>query len=135
MREQLTGLGRRTAALETKLNEVQAALEKLARELFRTEANLRVQVVAVEEAHNAERARVKRFERDIAVEVKSREQLLAEHLVTSKTASRPLAEDGESLQELQSKEATVTAEVRESHELVTETAGELKVARAGGVSQ
>lgn len=38
-------------------------------------------------------------------------------------------DDGKSLQELQFKVATVTAELRERRELVTETADEFKVAK------
>lgn len=70
-------------------------------------------MVAVEELLSVERARVKRFERDFGAETKKRPQLSAERWETSQTANRQLAEEGESLQELQSKIATVTAELKE----------------------
>lgn len=92
-------------------------------------------MVAYEEVLTAKRARVKRFERDVAVQVEKWQQLLVDRRKTSETASRQLAEDGELLQELQSEVATVTEELREWHNLATETAKKLKIANADVVLQ
>lgn len=99
VREQLAEAERRTKVLKTQLNESQFALENLADESSRTEADLRAQVIAVGEALSAERERVDRLEGVIAAKTKNRQRLLAKRWETSETASRQLAEDGEFLQE------------------------------------
>lgn len=117
------------------MNEEQAALEKITSESSRSEANLRAQAGAVVKALNAKRARVERLKRHIAAEAKKRQNLLPERWEKSEAANRQLAEDRESLQKLQSKVATVTANVREWRKLPTDTAEGLKVATTGVVLQ
>lgn len=56
-----------------------------------------------------ENVRVKRFERELATEVKKRQQLLAGHRKTSQIASRQLAECENFHQRLQSKVAAMSA--------------------------
>lgn len=67
-------------------------------ESSRTKADLWVQVVVVHVEFIVERARVDRPKRDAAAETKKRQQLMAERLETSETASRWLAGDEEPLQ-------------------------------------
>lgn len=105
------------------------ALEKLTGESFRIKADLRAQMVAVEKALDAERALVERVERDATAGTEKHQQLLAERRGTSTTASPQLAGDGESLQKLRSKVATVTAKLRKWLELATETVEKGKVAK------
>lgn len=83
----------------------------------------------------AEKARVEHFERDVAAKTDKRQQLLVACQKTNQTASRQLADDGESLQELQSMVATVTAELKKWRKLGTETAEELKIAKEDVVLQ
>lgn len=98
-------------------------------------ADLRAEVVAVEEALKTEGARVECLEYFVAAGADKRQLLLAKRWEKSETASRQLAENEELLQELQSKVATITAERREWRELAAETAEELKSAEAGVVLQ
>lgn len=82
-----------------------------------------------------ERARVERLERVVAAKAKKKIQSLAECRESSETLRRLLAEDGELLQEILSKVATVTTELRESCKPGLETARELKVAKADHILQ
>lgn len=111
------------------------ALQKLTGESSMMKADFRTQVAAVEKTLNAKKARVKRLERDVVAEAEKRPLLLIKRRETSETASCHLAEDGESLQESQSKIATVTAVLREWRKLATETVEKLKVAKADVVLQ
>lgn len=86
--------------------------EKQAGEVSKTEADHRAQVVAAEESLSAERARVKRLERDNAAKAKMWQQVLAKRRETTQTASRRPTEDPELLQKLQSKVATLPTELR-----------------------
>lgn len=135
MREQLAGAERRVTALKTQSGKVRLAFEKLASESSMMEADLRASAVAAEEAFTAEKPRVKRSDLDVAALAEMRQQLLADCWKTSETASQQLAEDRESLQELQSIVATVTAELREWRKLTTETVEELKVGKANVIFQ
>lgn len=63
------------------------ALKKLTCELSWTEFNLYAQVVAVEDALGAKRARIERLEGDTAAEPEKRHQLLAQSQETSEPAS------------------------------------------------
>lgn len=128
MRDQLAGTGRQIAALETQLHEALLTLEKLTGESSRMETDFSAQVVAVVGVLNVEIARVKLLKRDVTAEAKKRHQLPSNRRETRKTASPRLTEDVKSLQALQSKVATVTAELREWLVLATITAEELKVA-------
>lgn len=125
---------RRITTLKAQLDESQWALEKMTDESSKTEADFSVQVVAVEWVLNAERARVERLERDIAVETYKRQQFLVERLKTRETASYQLAKDEESLQVLHSKVAPVTAELGEWREKTAETAKKFMVSKAGFMS-
>lgn len=91
-------------------------------------------MVAVEEPHSAEGARVECLEREVSVEAEKWQQSLAERK-TSQTASRQLAEDKEPFQDLQTEISTETAQLRKWRNLVTETAEGLKVAQADLVMQ
>lgn len=61
--------------------------------------------------------------------------MLAERWDTSETTSCQLAEDGDSLQELRSGVATVTAELQDGREAATETAEESTLGRDDAVLQ
>lgn len=135
IREQFSGAQRRVMALKSQLKEAQLALETRVGESTWTEADLKAQVLAVEEALTMETSRVERLERGAAAVAKKGQQLLAERREMSETASRQLAESGESLQVLQFKVAIVTAELREWRELATEITEKLKVANADVVWQ
>lgn len=78
---------------------------------------------------------VERFEREVAVEVEKTQELLAARSERSQAASCPLAEDGDSFQDLQFKIATATTEMKKSRKLAYRTAVELKVAHADVVLQ
>lgn len=73
---------------------------------------------------------MERLERVDAVEAEKKQQLIAHCREKSETANRQLAEDEESLQKLQSKVATGSAQLRERRELVAETAEDLMVSKA-----
>lgn len=76
-----------------------------------------------------ERARVEHREHDVAAEAENGLLLLAKRCERSEMTSRYPDKGGESLQKLQSKVATMTAELRKWRKLANETAEEGKVAR------
>lgn len=98
------------AALKTQSANAHLACKKLMGGKSRTEASLHAQVAAAEESLTAERTRVEHLEREVAADSEKRQQLLVKRQKTSQTASCQFAENGESLQDLQFKTATVTAE-------------------------
>lgn len=64
--EKLSQAKRRITSLKTQLYDGRFALEKLARESSKKEADFWAQVVFVEEALNVELVRVEHLERDLA---------------------------------------------------------------------
>lgn len=90
--EQLTSAECQVTPLKTQLDDSQLAFEKVTSELFRTEVDLQAQEADVKEWFNADRARVKRLERDISAKTEKRTQLLTKHRQTNETVSRQLVE-------------------------------------------
>lgn len=72
--------------------DAQTALEKLANESYKIEADLQAGMVAVEKSLDAEKARVERLERELATVVEKKQQLLAKRQEKSQIASCPLGE-------------------------------------------
>lgn len=128
MREQLGGAECRIPALKTHLVDAWSARRKSAGETATVEADLRAQVAAVKELLSAERARVGRLERGLAVEAEKRQQPLVKPRETSQMLGCELVEDGESVQNEQFKLATLTVKLRKRRELATVTAEALIVA-------
>lgn len=77
MHEQLKPTKRQITKLKSQLGFAQLALEKLAGETSRTEADLRAHVVAVEEALNAGEVHVERLECGCETEDEKKQQLIA----------------------------------------------------------
>lgn len=88
-------------SLKPQLSDAQWAHEKLANESFRTKADLRGKVAAVEKSLGAGKTRVARLNRELATEAEKRQQLLAERRRLSQAASCPLVEDEDFFRELQ----------------------------------
>lgn len=87
-------------------------------------------MVNLEELIGAKEVHVQRLERDCAVEVVKRQQLLAERRTMSQTLSCQLAEGDESLHDRHLKADAVTAEMNEWRGLAIETKKKLKVTQA-----
>lgn len=130
MRGQITASKDRIEAFKTQLANAQVSFEKLAAESSETKANLRVEMVATKQSLVAERAHVKRFERELATLVQRRQQILPERTETSQTASHPLAEGEDSLRGLQLKVAAITADRNEWYDHETEALAKQNAAKA-----
>lgn len=117
-------------SLKTRMEEALSVLEKLSGDSYKSETYFRSQVAVVKESCSARQARVKRLERDTAVEVEKRQQLPGERRDMSLTASCQLAKDEESLQMLQSWVTTVSTELKKWRELRSKTAEKLILAQA-----
>lgn len=87
-------------------------------------------MVAVEESLDLGKARVERLEREFAIKVTKRQQLLSKRQETSQTASCPLADGEDSFQDLQVNVAGITAERNEWCAVATKATEKLKAAQA-----
>lgn len=130
MRSLITAAKHRIKALRTQSSDARVALEKLADDTARTQADFHAELVAIEESFEVMNARVESGKREFETEVEKKQQFLNERQETSQTASCPLAENGASFRELPLKVAAMTAERNEWYNVATKALGKLKMTEA-----